>query len=205
MLPATFGSLEIFSGGGEIEAEYASDIWHAARLGIRARRGHETARFEVIRQLWLREAIKRWSRFRLAAGYSFNTIDSGAQSLARFSLFLSEDPEVDGFGRLTRQLLEQFLVWMPTQTQWDGHPPSHAHLRQSAPRLGDNDTPPWPACPRAWSIRRRGEPTAGSDATVHPRVRHEPARIGGEPGQAAQPPDGAQPGGVTDRDRASRW
>ena len=109
---------EIFSGGGEIEAEYASDIWHAARLGIRARRGHETARFEVIRQLWLREAIKRWSRFRLAAGYSFNTIDSGAQSLARFSLFLSEHPEVDGFGRLTRQLLEQFLVWMPTQTQW---------------------------------------------------------------------------------------
>jgi integrase len=109
---------EIFSGGGEIQAEYAADVWHAARLGIPARRGRDTARFGVIEQGWFREAIKAWSRFRLASGYAFNTIDSGAQSLARFSLFLSEHPEVDGFDRLTRQLLEQFLVWMPTQTQW---------------------------------------------------------------------------------------
>ena len=27
-------------------------------------------------QVWLREAIKRWSRFRLSSGYSFNTIES---------------------------------------------------------------------------------------------------------------------------------
>ena len=31
--PPPSGRPEIFSGGGEIEAEYASDIWHAARLG----------------------------------------------------------------------------------------------------------------------------------------------------------------------------
>jgi hypothetical protein len=108
---------EIFSGG-EIEAEYAADVWHAARLGIPARRGRDTARFGVIEQGWFREAIKAWSRFRLASGYAFNTVDSGAQSLARFSLFLSEHPDVDGFDKLTRQLLEHFLVWMPTQTQW---------------------------------------------------------------------------------------
>ncbi|HZT64219.1 MAG TPA: tyrosine-type recombinase/integrase [Acidimicrobiales bacterium] len=110
---------ELLAAVGEsIEDEYARDTWDAWRLGVPARRGRNMARFGVIRQPWLREAIKAWSRFRLAAGYSFSTIDSGAQSLARFSLFLSEHPEVDGFDRLTRDLLERFLVWMPTQTQW---------------------------------------------------------------------------------------
>jgi integrase len=109
---------ELLCGGGEIEDGYASDIWHAARLGIPARRGRDTARFGVIKQLWLREAIKAWSRFRLASGYAFTTIDSGAQSLARFSLFLVEHPEVDGFDKVTRQLLQEFLLWLPTQTNW---------------------------------------------------------------------------------------
>ena len=81
-------------GGGAVEAEYAKDTWDAAVLGITARRGRSVARFGVIQQDWLRDAVKRWSRFRLGAGYSFSTIDSGAQSLARWSLFLAERPEV---------------------------------------------------------------------------------------------------------------
>ena len=140
---------EIFSGGGEIEAEYAADVWHAARLGSRPDGGHDTARFGVIKQPWFREAIKIWSRFRLAAGYAFNTIDSGTQSLARFSLFLSEHPEVDGFDKLTRQLLEQFLVWMPTQTQWGTATAITRSPSSKSSSTGDNDTQPWPACPRA--------------------------------------------------------
>lgn len=60
----------------------------------------------------MREAIKDWSRFRLAAGYSFTTIDAGAQALARWSLFLDERPEVRDPGGITRQLLESFLSWM---------------------------------------------------------------------------------------------
>ncbi|MCA1674932.1 MAG: hypothetical protein LC799_23005, partial [Actinobacteria bacterium] len=83
---------EVLAGAGEVEAEYAKDTWDAAQLGVPARRGRAVARFGVIHQPWLREAIKRWSRFRLASGYTFTTIDSGAQSLARFSLFLDEHP-----------------------------------------------------------------------------------------------------------------
>ncbi|MCA1706118.1 MAG: tyrosine-type recombinase/integrase [Actinobacteria bacterium] len=109
---------EVLTGAGEVDAEYAKDTWHAARLGVPARRGRDIARFGVIRQPWLREAIKRWSRFRLASGYSFTTIDSGTQSLARFSLFLAEHPEVGGFAALTREVLEEFLVWMAARPEW---------------------------------------------------------------------------------------
>ncbi len=109
---------EILAGGGEVEAEYAKDTWEAPRLGIAVRRGRDKARFGAIGQEWLREAIKQWSRFRLSSGYSFNTIDSGAQSLARFSLFLAEHPEVTGFDGITRELLEEFLSWMSARACW---------------------------------------------------------------------------------------
>lgn len=109
---------ELLAGGGEVEAEYAKDTWEAPRLGIAVRRGRDMARFGPISQPWLREAIKQWSRFRLSSGYSFNTIDSGAQSLARFSLFLAEHPEVTGFDGVTRELLEEFLSWMSTRVAW---------------------------------------------------------------------------------------
>ena len=109
---------KILAGGGEVEDEYAKDTWEAPRLGIAVRRGRDKARFSAISQQWLREAVKHWSRFRLSSGYSFNTIDSGAQSLGRFSLFLAEHPEVTGFDGITRDLLEDFLAWMSARVCW---------------------------------------------------------------------------------------
>lgn len=109
---------DVFSGSGTAETEYAKDVWDATVLGVPARRGRSTARFFTIGQPWLREAIKGWSRFRLGAGYAFTSIDSGAQALARFSLFLSEHPEVRGFRHVTRPLLEDFFVWMATKPDW---------------------------------------------------------------------------------------
>jgi integrase len=109
---------EILAGGGQVETEYAKDTWEAPRLGIAVRRGRDKVRFGVIGQKWLREAIKQWSRFRLSSGYSFNTIDSGAQSLARFSLFLAEHREVTGFDGVTREFLEEFLSWMSVRVCW---------------------------------------------------------------------------------------
>ena len=108
----------VVSGGGDIvEAEYAKDIWDAVTLGIAVRRGRNIARFGVIHQVWLREAIKRWSRFRLGVGYSFSTIDAGAQALARWSLFLDERPDVADAADITRPLLESFLSWMAS-SRW---------------------------------------------------------------------------------------
>lgn len=40
---------EVLAGGGDaVEAEYAGDRWHAATLGIAARRGRDVARFGII-------------------------------------------------------------------------------------------------------------------------------------------------------------
>jgi len=116
---------DVFAGGDEVEAEYAKDIWDATVLGLPARRGRSTARFGVIRQQWLRDAIKKWSRFRLGAGYSFTTIDAGPQSLARFSVFLTEHPEVRGFEGITRPLLEDFLVWIAGKPEWSANTRHH--------------------------------------------------------------------------------
>ena len=107
-----------------MEAEYDRDTWDAAVLGIEARRGRTLAHFEVIEQLWLRDAIKRWSRFRLGAGYTFTTIDAGAQALARWSLFLRERREVAGPADITRELLQSFLLWMAS-SRWAINTRSH--------------------------------------------------------------------------------
>ena len=50
-----------------LEGQWASDHWDAGRLGVPARRGRGTARFGSISQQWLRDPVKRWSRFRLVS------------------------------------------------------------------------------------------------------------------------------------------
>ena len=116
---------EVLTGAGAaVEAEYERDTWNAVVLGIDARRGRNMAHFEVIEQLWLRDAIKRWSRFRLGAGYTFTTIDAGAQALARWSLFLRERPDVEGPADITRELLQSFLSWMAS-SHWASNTRSH--------------------------------------------------------------------------------
>ncbi len=102
--------------GDQVEVEYASDHWHADRLGVPARRGRNTARFDTITQPWLRDPVKRWSRVRLATGCAFSTISAGALGLARFSAFLTErHPGVDDETAITRPVLEDYLSWLVTK------------------------------------------------------------------------------------------
>jgi integrase len=101
--------------GGQVELEYASDHWHADRLGVPARRGRNTARFDTITQPWLRDPVKRWSRVRLATGCAFSTVSAGGVSLGRFSAFLTErHPGVDD-ETITRPVLEDYLSWLVTK------------------------------------------------------------------------------------------
>ena len=96
-----------------LDGEYASDRWRASRLGVPARRGRGTARFDTITQGWLREPVKRWSRLRLATGCAFATIDAGALAMARFSAFLtSRHPGITGEAGITRPVLEDYLSWL---------------------------------------------------------------------------------------------
>lgn len=106
----------VYGQGDAVEAEYASDHWDARRLGVPARRGRTAARFDTITQPWLRDSVKRWSRFRLATGCAFATISAGALALSRFSAFLTEaHPEVGDETAITRPVLEHYLSWLVTR------------------------------------------------------------------------------------------
>jgi len=107
----------VVSGEGAVlDGQWASDHWDAGRLGIPARRGRGTARFGGISQSWLRDPVKRWSRFRLATGCAFATIDAGALALTRFSRFLAtRQPQARDASAITRPVLEDYLSWLLTQ------------------------------------------------------------------------------------------
>lgn len=106
--------LHVLAGGQtDLDGEWASDHWHAERLGVPARRGAGSVNFEPIVQDWLREPVKRWSRFRLATGCAMQTIAAGALALSRFSRFLVEArPDVSQPAEITRPVLEDFLAWL---------------------------------------------------------------------------------------------
>ena len=81
-------------------------------LPARARHGP----LRGISQPWLREPVKRWSRFRLATGCAFATIDAGALALTRFSRFLAaRHPQARDASAITRPVLEDYLSWLVTQ------------------------------------------------------------------------------------------
>jgi integrase len=112
--PAAGRRLTAVAGrAGEIDSEYAGDHWDAGRLGIPVRRGRGTARVDTITQDWLRDPVKRWSRFRLATGCAFATISAGALSMSRFSAFLAErHAGIAGEAGITRPVLEDYLSWL---------------------------------------------------------------------------------------------
>ena len=118
-MPAGHGRprLRVVSGEAAVlDGEWASDHWEAARLGIPARREHGTARFDGISQPWLRDPVKRWSRFRLATGCAFTTIGAGALALTRFSRFLAAcHPQARDASAITRPVLEDYISWLLTQ------------------------------------------------------------------------------------------
>ena len=114
---AEAAGLVVLAGGqGGLDGEWAGDHWHAERLGVPARRGMGSVRFDRIAQPWLADPVKAWSRFRLATGCSWTTIGAGALALSRFSRFLAGvHPEVDGPADITRPVLEDFLAWLLEQ------------------------------------------------------------------------------------------
>ena len=100
-------------GGIDIEAEYASDIWVASRLGIKVTRSPAQTRFDAIDALWLRAAVKRWARLRLGSGKTYRSVHVDVRAMLWFSRFLTRrDPRAVDETVVTRDALESYLVWV---------------------------------------------------------------------------------------------
>jgi hypothetical protein len=105
---------------------------------VPARRGRGRARFDTISHEWLREPAKRWSRFRLATGCAFPTINAGALALARFSRFLAEHhPEVIDAAGITRPVMEDYLAWLLT-CGYSPSTPSAEWVKHNLNRIRDS-------------------------------------------------------------------
>jgi len=106
------GRVEDLATGADADSEYARDIWDVRRLGIPVRRAPYRLRFDGIAQLWLRPAVKRWARFRLATK-AISTVKNDVKALARFAQFLERhDPGASSEAAITRQALEAYLPWL---------------------------------------------------------------------------------------------
>ncbi len=90
--------------------EYERDTWDARRLGIPTRPPNYLIRFGAIGQPWLREAAKRWARFRLATGRAVGTVTNDVHALGWFARFLAAaQPRAQGESAITRQAVEAYL------------------------------------------------------------------------------------------------
>lgn len=82
-------------------------------------RGLVRINFAGITQPWLKDAAKRWARMRLLGDATPRTISSYMTDLSHFSRWLAEQvPEVTAPRLLTREVLEDFLLWLRTESGW---------------------------------------------------------------------------------------
>jgi len=89
------------------ENEYSRDIWRLRRLGIDS--AHATLQFGQIRQPWLRDLAKRWTRWRLSTGLSAGACYQGVQAVTRFGVFLGQ-AGIQAPGQVDREVLERYLA-----------------------------------------------------------------------------------------------
>ena len=173
-------------GGIDIEAEYASDVWVASRLGIKVTRSPAQTRFDAIDALWLRAAVKRWARLRLGSGKTYRSVHVDVRAMLWFSRFLTRrDPRAVDETVVTRDALESYLVWVT-----GSHLAAHIrHLHHLFARLSRCLPTPRLAAPTARDrrdlSRRPAQPTP-APAPVHPRVRHGTTRKPRTPRDAAR-------------------
>ena len=99
-------AVEDLAYGRGWQVEYPRDEWRLRNLGIGGPRA--TIRFGRISQPWLKELVKRWTRYRLSTGLGPQQAGYGALALTRFSVFLAEGGAIS-LASIGRELLERYL------------------------------------------------------------------------------------------------
>jgi site-specific recombinase XerD len=100
-------AVEDLAHGSGWDMEYPRDTWRLRKLGITHARA--TIAFGGIVQPWLKDLVKRWTRWRLSTGLGANQAAYGPLALTRFSAFLAR-AGVDGMAAIDRRLLERYLA-----------------------------------------------------------------------------------------------
>lgn len=108
LLAYTHRVLEDLAAGGGWEAEFSRDQWRLRRLGLTG--SNRTLRFDQIPQPQLKLLAKRWARWRLTCGLSYEAVRRGVAALIRFAGFLHRHAGIQVLAQLDRSLLERYLA-----------------------------------------------------------------------------------------------
>lgn len=102
-------ALEDLVEGSGWDAEYPRDQWRLRRLGLTDT--DHTLSFQRISQPALRELTKRWARWRLSCGLSYEAVRRGISAVTRFTLFWQSEPgHRQSLAQIDRLLLERYLA-----------------------------------------------------------------------------------------------
>lgn len=113
LLRYAYARIEDLAAEGDADVAYGRDVWDARRLGIEPHRSPHRISFTAISPGWLREAAKRWARFRLATGTRFSSVAGDVASIRSFSGFLDARPvRADNETVVTRAVIEDYLLWL---------------------------------------------------------------------------------------------
>lgn len=102
--------------GIDADSEFRRDLWRAAAWGVPATQQPQRIRFDPISQPWLRQAAKRYARFRIGSGKAFGTVDIDVRALRWLSRFLTEHhPGIADESGLSRSVVEAYIPWLGSQ------------------------------------------------------------------------------------------
>ena len=112
------------------ETLWAKDVWRQSELPhgdlASSYRGEVLIHFERLRQPWLKEAAKRWTRARLLGDTTPQTMSRFVTDLWRFSEWLAgHAPDVVAPALLSRAVLEYYLLWVRQEAAWKPATCSH--------------------------------------------------------------------------------
>ena len=108
-----YARLEHLGAGGDTDILYGRDVWDARRLGIEQHRSPHRISFASIGPGWLRDATKRWARFRLATGTKFSSVAGDIGAIRQFSKFVASRPvPAHSEAALTRAVIEDYALFL---------------------------------------------------------------------------------------------
>ncbi|MGP3938032.1 tyrosine-type recombinase/integrase [Nonomuraea sp. KM88] len=98
--------------GGGWETEFDRDQWQLRRLGLSD--GNRTLCFGEIPQPQFKLLAKRWARWRLTCGLSYEAVRRAVAALTRFATFLHRHTHIQVLTQLDRAVLERYLADLHT-------------------------------------------------------------------------------------------